>query len=42
MIDAFHTPNYSFDEKNSPTITVKERARVGQRNSVHIEYYHPR
>jgi TPR repeat protein len=42
MIDAFHTPNYSFDEKNSPTITVKERARVGQRNSVHIQCYHPR
>jgi S1-C subfamily serine protease len=39
MIDAFHTPNYSFDAKTAPTLTVKQRAKVAQRNAAHVLCY---
>jgi len=39
MINAFHTPSYSFDDKKAPVLSIKGRARVAKRNSAHILCY---
>ncbi len=39
MIDAFHTPNYAFDEKKARPVPIRERAKLAKRNSVLIKCY---
>lgn len=39
IIDSFHAPNYAFDDKTAPDLSVKERAALAKRNSARVLCY---